>query len=71
MDDRRRWSRWTFAALHSWDLRGLVDRRPLWDVLMIGFSLGGFALCVTSVVIAWRRVKRKAGGSTRRVAHAH
>lgn len=63
IDDRRRWSRWTFAALHSWDLKGLVDRRPLWDVLMIGFSIGGFALCVTSVVIAWRRSRRKIEGS--------
>jgi len=58
IDNHGRWKRWLFAAFHSWDLRGLVDRRPLWDVLMVGFSIGGFALCVTSVVIAWRRTKR-------------
>jgi hypothetical protein len=58
IDTHARWKRWLFAAFHSWDLRGLVERRPLWDVLMIGFSLGGFALCVTSVVIGWRRLGR-------------
>ena len=61
VDDLGRWKRWLFAALHSWDLKGLVDRRPLWDILMIGFSIGGFALCVTSIVIGWRRTKRKLG----------
>ncbi len=71
IDDRRRWSRWLFAALHSWDLKGLVDRRPLWDILMIVFSIGGFALCVTSIVIGWRRTKRKAGfAPVSRVQHA-
>lgn len=70
-DDRRRWSRWLFAALHSWDLKGLVDRRPLWDVLMITFSAGGFALCATSIVIGWRRTKRKLRGTIgARRAHA-
>jgi hypothetical protein len=58
IDDGRRWSRWLFAALHSWDIRGLVDRRPLWDVLMVAFSAGGFALCITGTVIAWRRLRR-------------
>ena len=58
IDNHGRWKRWLFAAFHSWDLRGLIDRRPLWDALMIGFSLGGFALCVTSVVIGWRRIRR-------------
>ena len=57
IDDGRRWSRWLFAALHSWDLRGLIDNRPAWDVLMIVFSLGGFALCITGTVIAWRRLR--------------
>jgi len=70
IDERRRWRRWLYSAMHSWDLRGLVDRRPLWDVLMIGFSLGGFALCITSIVIAWRRVKRKVGVPVPRVARA-
>ncbi len=62
IDTHARWKRWLFTAFHSWDLRGLIDRRPLWDVLMIGFSLGGFALCVTSAVIAWRRLKRYGRG---------
>lgn len=70
IDERRRWRRWLYSALHSWDLKGLVDRRPLWDVLMIGFGVGGFALCVTSIVLAWRRVKRKAGTPVPNAARA-
>lgn len=58
IDNGRRWSRWLFAALHSWDIRGLIDRRPFWDVLMIAFSAGGFVLCITGTVIAWRRLVR-------------
>lgn len=68
IDNHGRWKRWLFAAFHSWDLRGLVDRRPLWDLLMILLSLGGFALCMTSIVIGWRRVRRYARGMARRVA---
>jgi uncharacterized iron-regulated membrane protein len=63
IDNHARWKRWLFAAFHSWDLRGLVDRRPFWDVLMVGFSLGGFALCLTSIVIGWRRLRRKVRAS--------
>ena len=58
IDAPRRLARWSFAALHSWDLVGLIDQRPLWDVLMIVFSIGGFALCVTSVVIGVRRLRK-------------
>jgi hypothetical protein len=58
-DDARRLSRWLFAMLHSWDWLPLLDRRPLWDTLLILLSLGGAALSVTGVVIGWRRLGRK------------
>jgi uncharacterized membrane protein len=58
-DDARRLSRWLFAMLHSWDWLPLLDRRPLWDTLLILLSLGGAALSVTGVVIGWRRLGRR------------
>jgi len=58
-DSHRRTSRWLFAMLHSWDWLPLLERRPLWDVLMIVLSLGGAVLSLTSVVIGWRRLGRK------------
>ena len=33
--------------------------RPLWDIVVITFMAGGTALCVTSLVLAWRVVGRK------------
>jgi hypothetical protein len=31
----------------------------LWDIVVITFMVGGTALCVTSLVLAWRVVGRK------------
>jgi hypothetical protein len=55
-DSTRRLSRWLFAMLHSWDWLPLLERRPLWDILMIVLSLGGTALSITGIVIGWRRL---------------
>ena len=60
LDDAGRVKRWLFNFLHSFDLRGFVDSRPLWDATLILLSIGGFVLCVTSVVIGWRRLRRPA-----------
>lgn len=57
-DDLGRVKRWLFNFLHSWDLRGFIDRRPLWDVSLILLSLGGFVLCISGTVIGWRRLRR-------------
>ncbi len=59
LDDRRRWRRWLFSALHSWDIVGLIDRRPIWDVLIIVFCGGGLALSVTSLILSARRLRRR------------
>jgi len=51
----RHWvTRWLYHGLHSLDFPWLYDRRPLWDVVVIAFMLGGTALSVTSVILAWR-----------------
>ena len=51
----RAWmSRWLYHGLHSLDFPWLYDYRPLWDIVVITFMLGGTALCVTSLILAWR-----------------
>lgn len=56
LDHSARAARWLYHGLHSWDFEPLLQRRPLWDVLMLAALTLGTALSVTSVVIAWRRL---------------
>ena len=56
MDRSRRSYRWFYNGLHSLDIPGLVERRPLWDIVMLCLLLGGFAFSVTAAVIAYRRL---------------
>jgi hypothetical protein len=51
-------SRWLYHGLHSLDFPWLYDYRPLWDIVVITFMLGGTALCVTSLILAWRVIGR-------------
>lgn len=68
VDGKRRISRWLFAMLHSWDWPPLLERRPLWDLVLIFLSAGGTLLSATGIVIGWRRLGRKLGGSRRKAA---
>jgi hypothetical protein len=55
----RNWvSRWLYHGLHSLDFPWLYNHRPAWDIVVISFMLGGTALSVTSLVLAWRVVGR-------------
>jgi uncharacterized iron-regulated membrane protein len=58
LDTRGRVKRWLFAFFHSWDWLPLLDRRPLWDVLLIAGSIGGLLISLTGIVIGWRRLIR-------------
>jgi hypothetical protein len=52
-----RWvTRWLYHGLHSWDFPWLYRYRPLWDIVVITFMLGGSLLCITSLILAWRVV---------------
>jgi uncharacterized iron-regulated membrane protein len=51
--------RWIYNGLHSWDIWWLYQRRPLWDVCVIAFSVGGLVLSIIGIVIGWRRVRFK------------
>jgi hypothetical protein len=52
-------TRWAYHGLHSFDFPWLYNYRPAWDIVVITFMLGGTALCVTSLVLAWRVLGRK------------
>jgi hypothetical protein len=55
----RNWvSRWLYHGLHSLDFPWLYNYRPLWDIVVISFMIGGTALCVTSIILAWRVLGR-------------
>ena len=55
-----RLNRWLFSLLHSWDWLPVLQRRPLWDLLLISFSLGGVLISLSGVIIGWRRLQTKA-----------
>lgn len=61
-----RWNRWLYHGLHSLDLPWLYRHRPGWDVVVLALMLGGTALSVTSLVIAWRRLRYKVHSVFRR-----
>jgi hypothetical protein len=52
-------NRWAYHALHSLDFPWLYNYRPAWDIVVIAFMVGGTALCVTSLILAWRVLGRK------------
>jgi hypothetical protein len=54
--------RWLYHGLHSLDFPWLYNHRPLWDIVVITLMLGGAALCVTSLVLAWQVLARKVSG---------
>ncbi|MDY6947908.1 MAG: PepSY domain-containing protein [Pseudomonadota bacterium] len=51
--------RWLYNGLHSFDIWWLWQRRPLWDICVIAFSLGGLLLSGIGVVIGWRRLRNQ------------
>ncbi len=52
-------SRWLYHGLHSLDFPWLYDHRPAWDIVVITFMIGGTALSLTSVILAWQAVRRR------------
>ena len=53
--------RWLYNGLHSWDFPWLWPYRPLWDITVVGLSVGGIVLCVLGVVIGIRRLRFEMG----------
>jgi hypothetical protein len=52
-------NRWLYNGLHSLNFPWLYNYRPLWDIVVITLMVGGTALCVTSLVLAWRVLGRR------------
>ncbi len=56
-----RLQRWLFNGLHSLDFSFWYSRRPLWDIGMIGLSLGGLASSGIGLWFGLGRVRRALG----------
>jgi hypothetical protein len=55
----RNWvTRWLYHGLHSLDFPWLYSMRPLWDIVLLTFMVGGAALSATAAILAWRVVGR-------------
>lgn len=50
--------RWLYNGLHSLDFQFLLTNRPLWDLVVLTLSVAGVVFSCTSIIIAWRRIKR-------------
>jgi hypothetical protein len=53
-------NRWVYNGLHSLDFPFLYYSRPAWDLVVVGLSIGGLALTITTMVPAFRRLRRHA-----------
>ncbi len=53
-------NRWGYYALHGLDFAFLYTRRPLWDVVAVALLVGVGVSSVTSILPAFRRLRRHA-----------
>ena len=66
-DKRDRANRWVYYGLHAMDFPGLFRRRPLWDMVTIALLAGLAAISFTTLLPAFRRLKRHAVHGWKRV----
>lgn len=52
--------RWLYHGFHSINLPWLYNHRPAWDFVVLTLMVGGATLCITSVIIGWRLIRRLA-----------
>ena len=57
-NSKTRVNRWLYHGLHSMDLPMLYAHRPAWDIVVLLGLLGGTCLCVTSLKLAWKVLRR-------------
>ena len=55
-----RLERWLFNGLHSLDFSFWYGRRPLWDIVLIGLSLGALATSAIGMYLGFRRLAGRA-----------
>jgi hypothetical protein len=61
LESVERANRWGYYGLHGLDFAFLFDRRPLWDIVVIGLLLGVGVIGATTLLPMTRRLKRHAG----------
>ena len=54
---RNRVQRWLYNGLHTLDFNILIRHRPLWDILLILLCSAAALFSLTSITIAWRRLR--------------
>jgi hypothetical protein len=54
-----RGNRWLYHGIHSLDLPGAYNHRPLWNFILLILMLGGTSLCATSLLLAVRLLRRR------------
>jgi uncharacterized iron-regulated membrane protein len=60
IDARGRAYRWLYDGLHRWDLGPLLAHPPARRMFIWLLSLAGLVVSVSSIWIAWRRLRRPA-----------
>lgn len=56
-ESRSRIYRWLYNGLHSLDFSFLINRRPLWDVVVIFLMAGGTIASISGLVLTWRWIR--------------
>jgi hypothetical protein len=56
---RSRLERWLYSGLHDLDFPFLYGHRPVWDITVIGLSLGGILLSLTGTLLALKYVRKR------------
>lgn len=59
VNDTSRWRHWMYPALHSLNIKGLVDRPVLWNLAMWGLLTGGTIVSLSGVWLGIRYIFRK------------
>lgn len=70
LDGTGRVNRWSIVAIHDIDWYWLLERRPLWDIVLYLTLLPGIAISVSGLWIGWRRLQRTQEGFRQRYAAA-
>jgi hypothetical protein len=58
VDDSRRWYRWLYSGLHTFDLPWLLAHPALRTSLILLLCGSGLLFSLTGIVIGWRRLRR-------------
>ena len=58
MNTPSRWRHWTYRALHSLNIKFLVDRPWLWNILMWGLMIAGTFISISALPLAVKYIIR-------------